>query len=236
MRLCVLDTETCGLEPTDQFVELASMTWDHPYNPRSTPITYFEELANPQMPISPGAKATHHLQERDLIDARPPALVLASMDAFIGPIDYYVAHNAPYDRGVLALADPSYLQRPWIDTVRCAQHIWPEAPGHSNQVLRYWLELEVETPPGLYPHRALYDVIVTAHLLFEMLKTKTPDELFTMSTQPAVLYKCAFGKHKGVLWKNVPKDYLSWVIKQTDMDENVRHTAMYYLRDQTSLL
>lgn len=150
--------------------------------------------------------------------------------------DYWVAHNAPYDRGIIGRVYPSYHQLKWIDTVRCAQHIWPEAPSFSNQVLRYWLELDVPVPSGLYPHRAMYDVIVTAWILKEMLKSKTPEELYNLSTQPALLYKCAFGKHKGVLWKNVPKDYCQWVVKQTDMDENVRHTAMYYLKDQSSLL
>lgn len=239
-RLCVLDTETTGLDTAvAQFVEIAALVFNN--DDPGEMVTMFEELANPGVPIPPEAKATHHIQERDLINARPPADVLLSMFQAMTPtssVDYWVAHNAPYDRGILALVNSAFMQYKWIDTVQCSKHLWPEAPGHSNQVLRYWLELDVDhmLPAGLYPHRALYDVIVTTAILRKMLESKTPEELYDLSTKPALLYKCNFPKHKGVLWKNVPKDYLQWAVKAPDMDPNVRHTAMYYLSTQTSLL
>ena len=239
-RLCVLDTETTGLDTSkDQFVELASLVFNYSDPGEST--TMFEELANPGIPIPVEAKATHHITEKDIQDARPPADVLLSMFQAMtpqSPVDYWVAHNAPYDRGILALVNPAFQKYQWIDTVRCAKHIWPLAPGYSNQVLRYWLDLDLAhmLPPGLYPHRALYDVIVTTGILKEMLKVRTPAELYTLTNTPVLLEICQLRKHKGLKWKNVPRDYLSWVVKQEDMDSDVRHTAMYYLNSQGSLL
>lgn len=238
-RLCVLDTETTGLDTTkDQFVELAALVFNS--DDPGEAVTMFEELANPGIPIPVEAKATHHITEKDIKDARPPADVLLSMFQAmtpVAPVDYWVAHNAPYDRGILALVNSAFQNYKWIDTVRCAKYIWPDAPGYSNQVLRYWLDLDIDhmLPPGLYPHRALYDVIVTAGILHRMLKMKTPEELHQISSKPLLLETCQLKKYKGVAWKNVPKDYLGWVVKQ-DFDEDTRHTAMYYLRDQGSLL
>lgn len=234
MRLCVLDCETTGLDENAQFVELAGLMFNA--IDVGEMVTMFEELANPGIPIPPEAKATHHIQEKDLINCRPPADVLADFSHTMRDADYWVAHNAPYDRGIIGRVDPGYHSMKWIDTYRCAKAIWPNAPGYSNQVLRYWLELDVEVPPGLYPHRAMYDVIVTAWILREMLKSKTAEELYDISKKPILLEVCNLKKYKGVLWKNVPKDYLQWVVKQDFFDEDTRHTAMYYLRDQSSLL
>lgn len=41
---------------------------------------------------------------------------------------------------------------------------------------------------------------------------------------------CKFGKHKGTLWSQVPRDYLDWVVNKSDFtDEDVLYTARHYL-------
>jgi len=70
-----------------------------------------------------------------------------------------------------------------------------------------------------------------------MLETHTLDDLHRLSYQPVVLLKVRFGKHRGLLWSQVDRGYLQWVVKQADMDDDVRHTAMHHLRGgQGSLL
>jgi len=231
MEAIVLDTETSGMSPDDgdRLVELAGV--------RLSDGQSYETLCDPGRDIPPEAKAVHHITEKMVVGQSSPTEAALEMLARLGQPDYFVAHNAPFDKGFMALLGEVYREVPWICTWRCSMHIWPEAPGHGNQVLRYWLGLEVDLPAGLYPHRALYDTIVTRHILLRMLETHTLDDLHRLSYQPVVLLKVRFGKHRGLLWSQVPRDYLQWVVKQSDMDDDVRHTAMHHLRGgQGSLL
>ena len=119
-------------------------------------------------------------------------------------------------------------------------HLWPEAPSHKNQTLRYWLGLDVsDMPPeaGGNAHRALYDAWVTAKLLQKQLdevkvllrSEKGPlldgdptleqedvEELLRLSAAPVLLRMVRLGKHRGTLWKDVDRSYLSWILKQGD--------------------
>lgn len=227
MQYIVVDTETTGLSPdTDRLVELAGVARVQ------DELLCWESLCRPGIPIPPEAMAAHHITESMVADAMDPQLALSRMMSHmvLGEPTVWVAHNAAFDRGFLARLAPSLEPASrWICTYRCALHLWPDAPGHSNQVLRYHLNLCVDLPAGLYPHRALYDAIVTEGILREMLKTHTLEKLVHLSQQPAVLAKVRFGKYKGYRWSEVPRDYLSWCMKQSDMDDDVRHTASSYL-------
>src|SRR5581483_118551 len=118
------------------------------------------------------------------------------------------------------------LEGEWICTWRCARHLWPDAPSHSNQTLRYWIKhldfyanMEGRAMP---PHKALPDAWVTAHVLMEMLKVKTVEELVALTKAPILLKTVHFGKHRGEEWAKVPRDYLAWVCRTQDMDADVR--------------
>lgn len=153
----------------------------------------FSTLVNPGIPIPAVTSAIHHLTARDMENAPPPALALEELRRycldhnFEGRPHIIVAHNAPFDRGFLpslhttrgwpreASATSSVADQPWLCTSRLAKHLYPDAPSHGNQVLRYWLpEPILEGDPalrGLNPHRALADVIITASNLRHMLAT-----------------------------------------------------------------
>jgi exodeoxyribonuclease X len=195
-------------------------------------------LVKPEHPISFEAMACHHIVESMVADAPSLEQVLADFPG-ISRTEYFAAHNAPFDRKYL----PSYLQdKPWLDTYRIALHLWPDAPSHSNQVLRYWMGLDVSDMPaeaGGMAHRALYDAFCTTKLLEKMIATVCEDcnmsfedavqHLLELSAAPVVLRKVRFGKHRDELWKDVPKSYLQWISKQTDMNADVLFTAKHYL-------
>lgn len=234
MRYVVLDTETTGIDPEkDKLLEICAV-WREGGEVRNA-----GDLCKFDGKIPPEAKAVHHITEHMLEKKAIPSMVWDRVSGQAGthlPGVVLVAHNAEFDKGFIAKIDSSVAELPWICTYRCAMHAWPDAPGHSNQVLRYWLGVEPELPEDLHPHRALYDTLVTERILRCLLETYTLGELVELTKKPVLLTKVRFGKHKGMLWKDVPYSYLQWVAKQEDMDSDVRHTAAHYMKPQGRLL
>ena len=77
--------------------------------------------------------------------------------------------------------------------------------------------------------------------MHELLKAQEPQKdeqelrnmMIEISSHPSILYMCKFGKYKGTLWTDVPRDYLDWVVNKSDFtDEDVLYTARYYLEQQ----
>lgn len=245
MKIRVLDTETTGLDTdNDHVVEFASIDFD-PDQPDER--TYATILFNPGVPIPLEAMATHHIMEEDIVGRPDPIKGMQELHETIGHADYYVAHNAAYDRGMMRRLATRYGDpAKWIDTWRAACHIYPDSPSHSNQVLRYYLGIgrNLTIPRHLsqeevQPHRALFDCIVTIEILLKMLQDHTPEELVKLSDPnlPVLQKTCRLKKYKGLEWKDVPKDYLQWIVKNPDkVDVDARHTAMHYLSNQPSLL
>jgi exodeoxyribonuclease X len=153
--------------------------------------------------------------------------------------DYYVAHNAKFEREVMKAAGHDFKQ-PWLCTYKAALALWPDAPSHSNQALRYWLGLKLADDPGP-PHRALGDAYVTAAIARRVL-TAVPERASSVqetlewwkaiSAQPALLPRFRFGKHQGVPLAEVPTDYLEWVRNNVTDDEDVQYTARATLQQR----
>ena len=222
-KVIVLDTETTGMDPSvDRLVELAAVGVDKPEE-------QFETLIDPLRDIPPEAKAIHHITE-EMCQRKPCATdATYNMLELFGSPEVIVAHNAKFDRGFMELLWPADYSPKWICTYKCALKLMPEAPAHSNQVLRYWLGLEPELPEGLAPHRALYDILVTREIFQSLLTLATINELYEISSKPVLLEKVTFGKHKGARWSEVDRGYLSWCVRQADMNEDVVFTARYHL-------
>ena len=220
----VIDTETTGIEvASDRVVEVActQMTGRDP----NTVTPLVDQLVNPERDIPPTASAVHHLVAADVADAPTLDVVWHQTIAPVLP-DHtiLVAHNAPFDAAFLA---PYPGERPWLDTLRLARHLWPEAPKHSNQVLRYWLGLELP-PLSAPPHRALPDTVVTAVLLATALQhlatvapaVATVGDLLAWVARPLTVTVMPFGKHKGTPLHEVPRDYFQWLLKQWAEDDS----------------
>lgn len=228
--ILVLDTETTGMDAaTDQVIELAGVSLDtQTYAPRQA----WAALVRPTIPVPPEASAVHHLTDDSFEHAfstLPWAwqYMVNAITEGVEP-DVLVAHNAAFDRGFLDAQAGGGAR--WICTWRCALHLFPDAPGYGNQTLRYYLGLKPDIPAGLFPHQALYDTVVTAELIREMLKIKTVDELIAMQDMPVILKKVGFGKHRGELWKDIPRSYMDWILKTGDFDIDTLHTARHYLQ------
>lgn len=212
----VIDTETTGLGSKAQIVEFAQ-----------TPIKVTLEddgaladliigqttsmLAKPAVPISLEAMAIHHIREDMLINEKPHNEVITQMESL--KADYWVAHNAAFDRKFF---NPEFGE--WICTMQVARRIYPDAPSHKNQVLRYWLQLDnhMDEERTLPAHRAGPDTYVTAFLLGKMLASRKMllTDMVKASggaTANADGDTIWFGRHKGTPWKQIPRDYLRWL-------------------------
>lgn len=219
MRLRVVDLETSGGDRTSEILEvgIVDVVADGAGWVARPPVT---KLFRPRGEISFHAMAVHHLTPAHFCDDDPHCDEYRLRELFLGqPADVMVAHSAKFERGFIA--DTAHGGLPWICTVRASKNAWPEAPGHSNQVLRYWRGLELDPALANPAHRAGPDAWVTAHLLIDLLQTASVEQMIGWTNEPRKLDRIPFGKHRGKPWAEPPEDYLRWMAGQGDMDADV---------------
>lgn len=222
MRIRVIDLETTGLAPPETVVEIGwcdvlGLGQDWTVDPPRS------RMVDPLKAIPPEASAIHHITDDDVREAN--AQPLWPLFDFLEPeADLLAAHNAKFERQWIT--DQEAQGRRWICTYKAALRLWPDAPAHSNQVLRYW-----RRPPGLDrtiaagAHRAAPDAYVTAFLLRDMLAAGTSiDDLVRWTSEPALQIRCQIGKNRGLLWTEVDEGFLRWLLDK-DFDEDVKFTA-----------
>jgi exodeoxyribonuclease X len=227
MKLIVIDTETSDLDPNKgaAILELAWMVIEHD-SERWRPVSAYETYIQYSGPINPHAQASHHIKA----DCLTPHRAMLRADAVqkllneLEPDTFTVAHNSEFDAKFL----PEVTNQ-WICTFKAAKKVWPGAPGYSNQVLRYWLNVnpDLSLAPSVKaraPHQALYDVATTTGILLKMLEQHSPAELYQLCTSPSRLRTIDFGKHKGTPFEQVPKDYLKWLRDQPQLDADLKFT------------
>lgn len=220
MLIRVIDFETTGMPPDATVCEIGWCDLAASDGPVQIGPVH-EMLTNPGRLIPVEAMAVHHIRDQEVADAPPPS---AGFEKLMDSVDVFCAHNAAFERAFFAGGET-----PWICTYRCGLRVWPDAPSHSNQGLRYFLGLELDER-AMPPHRAGPDAYVTAHILSALLGAKPTADLIKWTSEPALLVKCGFGKHRGQKWADVPSDYLDWLLRQKDMGEDIHHTARHHLR------
>ncbi|NVN43339.1 hypothetical protein HW537_05405 [Asaia siamensis] len=181
MRLRVIDLETSGNHPaSSEVIEFGSVdlvlidgAWQ--IEPPRT------QLFRPSAPLTPETQAVHHLMEEDFAADLPHATpdALGALVQHDPCPDMLAAHHIAFERHFLTDAITGGL--PWLCTLRIGQKLWPEAPRHTNQILRYWLKLDLDRSLAAPAHRAGPDAYVTAHILQRQLALAPPDELFRLT-------------------------------------------------------
>lgn len=186
-------------------------------------------------PIPPEVSAIHHIIDSDVEKWSDWLTIKAQLAQYLanarlsGTMPILVAHNAEYDKAVLGMPDQA-----WICTYKCSLVVWPDAPAHKNEVLRYWLKLGDDRgrEHAQNSHTAGHDVVVTARLLMELLKHRSLETLIQISALPAKLPYMPFGKHFKKPWNEIDSGYLNWILKQADMDVAVKTCAEQELRSR----
>ncbi|GBQ86510.1 DNA polymerase III subunit epsilon [Asaia krungthepensis NRIC 0535] len=181
LRLRVIDLETTGAHPlSSEVIEFGAVdvfcdndTWQIG--------DVRTRLFRPSGPLTPETQAVHHLMDEDFTPDMPHATPEALSSLILGDPapDMLVAHHIAFERHFLTDAMTGGL--PWLCTLRASQKLWPEAPRHTNQILRYWLGLDLDRHLASPAHRAGPDAYVTAHILMRQLALASPEELFRLT-------------------------------------------------------
>ena len=218
MRIIFYDTETTGGAEHDRLIQLAVKELGV-----ETPTV--NSIYKPPVPISIDSMVVHHITEKMAADK--PLFIEASEYAAIKEMfedenTVAVAHNAAFDRGMLARE--GIVPRHTICTYKIARALDPNGliERYQLQYLRYFLGLEVEA----VAHDAWGDVLVL-EAVYERLFAKMVDrkgseeaaleEMIAASMLPMLFTTLRFGKHKGKRIEDVARTdrgYLEWLLGQ----------------------
>lgn len=231
----IVDLETTGFAPPEHApVEIA---WCDLVSGRNDPAgappqvcvmvpvcSHF--MVDPGRPIPPDSSAIHHIIDEDVRGAIPWPVAIEQLTATLTPIRAFAAHNERFERQWIT--DEIAGGPPWICTWKCALRAWPEAPGHSNQTLRYWRRpIGLDRDLAMPAHRAAPDAYVTAFLLRDLLDVASLETLIQWSGEPALLPRVPFGREtRGMRWTEVDDGFLDWVLDR-NFDEDVMFTARH---------
>lgn len=167
----------------------------------------FNQLCNPQVDITDGAREVHGISNEMVANAELDTDAVKRLAEFIlerkGTI-ILAGHNCTtFDVPILwrlaGIEDPPKL--PVIDTLTCAIRTLPHAPDHKLGTLTQFLKLG----DAANAHDALADIEMVFMLIdkFRSDLGYTVPEMLTWLSTPRVLQVCHFGKHKGKPWGGV---------------------------------
>ncbi len=176
--------------------------------------------------ITAETRAVHHISPAEILGLVPFDAAAFVDQAKADGVSALAAHHSNFEAQWLGVGADG---PPLICTYKSALRVWPDAPSHQNQVLRYWLEeqgLSAPDPILCQPaHRAGPDAYATAHLLKALLAAASIDDLIAWTKEPAALPRCSIGKWRGKRWSDVDGGFLGWMVRQPDMDADLKWNA-----------
>jgi len=212
----IVDCETNSLDDPE-CVELA---WKKiVIFPKVSGSATFDRWYKPSRPFDAGAVATHFLFD-DIVKDGPPS---SKARDDLPYCEYIIGHNVDFDAGVLGVKDD--VRR--ICTLALSRHLWPAFKTHKLAAVFLELrEINSETVNRIRnAHSAIADVDLCEEILVDVVAksgVKTFEELWMLSEVARIPTRMMFGKHKGELIADVPRDYKTWLLKQPDVDQYLR--------------
>ena len=219
MNALILDTETHDLNGYPIEIAYAPCSFEQGVLVINHGEVFDEYFSCPE-PIALGALATHHILETDI--AEKP-----SYDTFKMPqgVQYLIGHNIDYDIKAIQKCQPDFTVK-GICTLALCRMVWPKLP-HTLSAMYYHVmdDLELARKHLRHAHNAKADIYFTGVILktlVEQLGIKDMNSLFIMSETARIPKYITFGKHKGTAIKDLDSGYVSWLLKQPDLDPYLR--------------
>jgi len=172
--------------------------------------------------ISYAAMAVHHILEADI--AGQPHYKDFSLPA---ETVYIIGHNIDYDIRTIEKCGIDTSSIKAICTLALARKVWPDAEAHNISALIYMISKGSDKARELLKgaHRADADIILTANILMHILyhlNIQSIEELYTASEDARIPRILNFGKHRGTAIKELPGDYVNWLLRQEELDPYLR--------------
>ena len=161
----VFDTETTGLHPAqgDEIIQFGAL---RVVNGKLLRQEVFEQLVDPQRPLSPESIAIHGIQP-EMLEGQPTIVsVLPAFKSFVADT-VLIAHNAAFDMRFLQLKEAStgvVFDNPVLDTLLLSAVIHPNQESHRLEAIVERLNLKI-----MGRHTALGDAMVTAEVFLRMI-------------------------------------------------------------------
>jgi DNA polymerase-3 subunit epsilon len=169
------DLETTGLMPqVDRVVEIGAVRFAED----GRELGRFEQLVNPERPMSPTAEVVHGISDSDLAGAPTCREVLPRFLEFLGDpaMTSLVAHNAIFDAGFLGRelcrAGTALPGHRVFDTLALSRRSLPRLSSHRLSILAEVLGLDRGTH-----HRALDDSLRVKQLWLRLGGSFAPPEV-----------------------------------------------------------
>lgn len=220
-KFIFLDTETTGNQTDDRLCQVA---FHCPADRLKV-----DEFFKPPRPITLEAMAITHITDKMVAD-KPQFLKGGKTydylkQAFEVDDAILIAHNVEFDAQMLA--NEGIVPKYKICTMKVARHhdVDDKIPNYKMQYIRYFLGLEMEASA----HNAADDIKVLEAIFYHYNKFYSAAEMMKITNEPFLLRKLTFGKHKGLPFKDVPKDYLIWLRKQDNITGDLLYTINYYM-------
>ena len=217
MSSYILDTEAHGLvEPHATEIAYIGVVFSPAGELILQTHNAFEQRFNPHKKITLGSQAITGIFDDDVADKPPHTDFELPKDC-----EYLIGHNIDFDADVLTNADCDLSSIKRICTLALARHFFPQLDSHSLGALLCFFEPQVAKKNIKFAHGAKYDIwftflvlkaICNQHRITDMAQLYQASE---HARKPTVM---RFGKHKGVAIKDLPADYVDWLLKQADLD------------------
>lgn len=173
MNFVAMDFETAGPE-RHSAVSLALVVVRN-----NQVVDEFYSLIKPETPFHWRNIQIHGIHEKDVVDAPKFPEIWQTIQQFYDQDKLVIAHNAPFDNGVLkstleyyGIPAPHYLS---LDTARTSRKLFPEFPNHKLNTVAAELGINLE-----HHHNALDDSLAAANILIYEEEHFGPDQLKKM--------------------------------------------------------
>lgn len=224
-KFICIDCETTGLDPQqDRVIEVAVMCFD-----ASQVYAQMDTLINPECDIPEASIAIHHITPEMVKDKPTIVQVLSEILEMIGK-HIIIGHGVGFDIEILAAAADRHgipctiRQNLILDTLRMAR-LYGQSPINSLEHLRKHFNIPQEGA-----HRAMSDVVVNREVFLRLAKGyKTTEQLFDVLSRPILMNAMPLGKHKGRAFKDIPLQYLQWIVNK-DFDQDLIYSVRTELK------